>query len=320
VDSSSATPGGGASATPHAPDPELPAPIPAPPLPATGQTAARQSPPIDEPQRKKAKTSGRQKFILRNNLCHHARAQRRARGRLFENRDAGWKTCRQVREPLGYKCNACSSLRDPRLNGSGMAAHLNGCRNATYEVGVHAWDSSKPLGENKPHPMGGPLAIGSRSSPSNAGLFAPSLPVPESASNRTTIDQSRITTFVDGLSPSQMDFINKGWLLLFVQNRSSFRAIESPSFFEAVLRTRPACVTTGRLPSRRILGGWMLDDLYMDLLVSWAKHGIVTLALDGWEDVSKSHVVNFQCISGGAAIFLDIDTVPRTSLPSVRHL
>jgi hypothetical protein len=107
-----------------------------------------------------------------------------------------------------------SHLRDPQLNGSRMAAHLYGCRNATYEVRVHAWNSSKPLRENKPHPMGGPLAIGSRSSPSNVGLFAPSLPVPESTSNRTTIDQSRITTFVDHLSPSQMDFINKGWLLL----------------------------------------------------------------------------------------------------------
>jgi Protein of unknown function (DUF 659) len=64
------------------------------------------------------------------------------------------------------------------------------------------------------------------------------------------------------------------------------------------------------------MGGWMLDDLYMDvkkrvteLLVSWAKQGIVTLALDGWENVNKSHVVNFLCISGGAAIFLDsVDT------------
>jgi hypothetical protein len=54
---------------PHAPDPALPAPIPAAPLPATGQTTARQSPPIDEPQRKKAKTSGRQKFILRDNFA-----------------------------------------------------------------------------------------------------------------------------------------------------------------------------------------------------------------------------------------------------------
>jgi Protein of unknown function (DUF 659) len=74
-------------------------------------------------------------------------------------------------------------------------------------------------------------------------------------------------------------------------------------------------VTTGQLPSRRNLGGWM-DDLYMDvkkrvtdLLVSWAKQGISTLALDGWENVNKYHVVNFLCISGCAAIFLDsIDT------------
>jgi hypothetical protein len=93
--------------------------------------------------------------------------------------------------------------------------------------------------------------------------WACSHPVPESASNRPTIEQSRIRTFVDRLSPSQMDFINKGWLLLFVQNRISFRAIELPSFIEAVSRTRPACVTTGRLPSRSNLGGWMLDDLYM---------------------------------------------------------
>jgi hypothetical protein len=54
---------------PHAPDPALPAPIPAAPLPATGQTTARQSPPIDEPQRKKAKTSGRQRLILRDNFA-----------------------------------------------------------------------------------------------------------------------------------------------------------------------------------------------------------------------------------------------------------
>jgi Protein of unknown function (DUF 659) len=75
-------------------------------------------------------------------------------------------------------------------------------------------------------------------------------------------------------------------------------------------------VTAGRLPSHRNLGGWMLDDMYMDVkkrvtdfIVSWAKHGIVTLALDGWENVNKSHVVNFLCISGGAAIFLDsVDT------------
>jgi hypothetical protein len=60
----------------------------------------------------------------------------------------------------------------------------------------------------------------------------------------------------------------------------------------------------------------MLDDLYVeikkrvaDLLVSWVKHGIVTLALDGWENVKKSKVVNFLCRSGGAAIFLDrVDT------------
>jgi hypothetical protein len=46
-----------------------------------------------------------------------------------------------------------------------------------------------------------------------------------------------------------------------------------------------------------------------DLLVSWAKHGTVTLALDGWDNVNKSHVVNSLCISGGAAIFLDsVDT------------
>jgi hypothetical protein len=82
-----------------------------------------------------------------------------------------------------------------------------GSRNATYEVRVHAWKSSKPLRENKPHPMGGPLAMGSRSSPSNVGLFAPSFPVPEGAANRPTIDQSRITTFVDRLSPSHMDLI-----------------------------------------------------------------------------------------------------------------
>jgi hypothetical protein len=65
VDSSSASPGGVASATPHAPDLALPAPLPAPPLPATGQITARRSPPTYEPKRKKATSSGRQKFILR---------------------------------------------------------------------------------------------------------------------------------------------------------------------------------------------------------------------------------------------------------------
>jgi Protein of unknown function (DUF 659) len=64
----------------------------------------------------------------------------------------------------------------------------------------------------------------------------------------------------------------------------------------------------------------MLDDLYVDVkkrvadwLESWAKHGIVTVALDGWENVNKSHVVNILCTSGGAAIFLDsVDTGAET--------
>jgi Protein of unknown function (DUF 659) len=46
-----------------------------------------------------------------------------------------------------------------------------------------------------------------------------------------------------------------------------------------------------------------------DLLVFWAKHGIVTVTLDGWENVIKSHVVNFLYMSSGAAIFLNrVDT------------
>jgi hypothetical protein len=118
--------------------------------------------------------------------------------------------------------------------------------------------------------------------------------------------------FADHLSSSQMDYVNNGWLLLYVQNRISFRAIESRSFIKVVRRTRTACVTTGRLPRRRNLGGWMLYDLYVevkkrvtDLLVSWDKHCIVTFDLDGWENDNKSHIVNFLCMSGGAEIFLD---------------
>jgi Protein of unknown function (DUF 659) len=93
---------------------------------------------------------------------------------------------------------------------------------------------------------------------------------------------------------------------------SALRAIASPSFVEAVRRNLPACATTGRLLSRRDLGGCMLDDLYVDvkkrvtdLLVSWSKHGIVALVLDGWENVNRSHVVHILCMSGGATIFLD---------------
>jgi hypothetical protein len=69
MESSSATPGGVASATPHAPGSALPTPLPEPPLPATGQITAPRSPPNDEPLWKKAKLSGRQKVILRDKFA-----------------------------------------------------------------------------------------------------------------------------------------------------------------------------------------------------------------------------------------------------------
>jgi hypothetical protein len=68
VDRLHATPGAGVSTTPHAPGRALPVPLPVP-LPATGQTTARRSPPRGEPQQKLAKSSGRQKFILRENFA-----------------------------------------------------------------------------------------------------------------------------------------------------------------------------------------------------------------------------------------------------------
>jgi hypothetical protein len=92
----------------------------------------------------------------------------------------GERPAARLDKQLGYKCYACSSyLRDPQLNRSRMAAHLYGSCKATYEVRVAAWNS-KPLNENKPHPMGCPLIFGSPSSPSNTGSFTPSLPPPES--------------------------------------------------------------------------------------------------------------------------------------------
>jgi hypothetical protein len=95
-----------------------------------------------------------------------------------------------------------------------------GCHKATYEVRIAAWNSSKPLYENKPDPMGCPLVIGSLSL--QHGLVHTfdrptgehSLPV--SSATRTTMAPSRIATFVDRISPSQMAFINNGWLLCFV--------------------------------------------------------------------------------------------------------
>jgi hypothetical protein len=88
----------------------------------------------------------------------------------------GERPAARLDKQLGYKCYACSSyLRDPQLNRSRMAAHLYGSCKATYEVRVAAWNS-KPLNENKPHPMGCPLVFGSPSSPSTTGSFTPSLP------------------------------------------------------------------------------------------------------------------------------------------------
>jgi hypothetical protein len=109
------------------------------------------------------------------------------------------------------------------------------------------------------------------------GLIAPSLPEQESASNRTTIDHSRTTTFFDRLFPSQMDVISKGCLLIFVQNRTGFRAIESPSFIEVVSRTRPACVTTqppqsGRLDSVRSVYGRQEARHGLARVVGQARH------------------------------------------------
>jgi hypothetical protein len=101
VDSSSATPGGGASATPHAPDPAMPAPIPTPPLPATGQTTARQSPPVDEPQRKKVKTSGRQKFILRDNIAIMRAPSAEPAAGSSQTEPLGGRTAARLGNPLG---------------------------------------------------------------------------------------------------------------------------------------------------------------------------------------------------------------------------
>jgi hypothetical protein len=79
---------------------------------------------------------------------------------------------------------------------------------------------------------------------------------------------------------------NQQWLAsVFVQKCITFRAIGLPSIFEVVRGTRPAaCLPVGCLAAGIWAAGCrtisMSTSRASDFLASWAKHGIVTLALD----------------------------------------
>jgi hypothetical protein len=114
-----------------------------------GHTTAHRSPPSDKLQRKRAKSSGRQRFILRDNFATMRAPGAEPAAGSSQAAPLGGRPAAWLGKRLGDKCDAYSSyLRDPQLSGSRTAAHLCGCRKATYEVHIATWNSSNPLREN----------------------------------------------------------------------------------------------------------------------------------------------------------------------------
>jgi hypothetical protein len=89
--------------------------------------------------------------------------------------------------------------------------------------------------------------------------------------------------------------------------------------------TRPAYGKSGRLPGRNKLFGAMLDKLNHNvkssvdkLLFDWAKHGHLTLALDG--NTNHSHIVKFLAMSNGqTSLWAELTRAPSLEQPQARQ-
>jgi hypothetical protein len=86
--------------------------------------------------------------------------------------------------------------------------------------------------------------------------------------------------------------------------------MKSPSFREALRRTRLAFGNSGKITGRNKISQVILDKFYHNLMFSfdyllfeWTRHEHFTLALDGWENTNNPRSVNFLAMSNGQTIY-----------------
>jgi hypothetical protein len=197
------------------------------------------------------------------------------------------------------KCNACNSLvLDKQINGTRMTLNLYNYKKASLSMRVAAWESCKSL-SRRPDTRGSAGGAQSSLDPSTGGASI----APQGSSGSVIEASTRLPTprhgsttsilkFMDRVSPEQVVAIYKAVLKFVVENRISFRAVESASWAKLTDRLRPRCSKSRKMLNRRALNGHLLDDMYeaikeeiRNIFQALTAEKKATMILDGWENM-----------------------------------